>query len=192
MAANTDNVRAGITGRVGVAALGTTMPTTSQATWGTTIKELGFISEDGITETNDSDTTEIPAWQNGQVVRRYISGSSTTFGFTAIETNYDVLSLFYPGSVITTASGETKVEIKTPMSAPKAFIFDVVDGTLANGTTPRVIRCVVPKAELTERGDITYSNGDPIGYEMTLTAYPDATGTVMYKYTNDPAAAVPA
>lgn len=189
---NTDNVRAGITGGVRVAPLGTTMPTSPTATYGTAVRELGYLSEDGVTFSNDQDTTEFTAWQDGAVVRRYISGSSTTFSFTCIETNYDVLKLYYPGSTFATTGGVTTVTIKNPASVQQAFAVDVIDGFLADGTTPRVLRWLVPKGQLTERGDISFTNGDPVGWEMTVTAYPDATGTTMLLLSNDPALAAPA
>lgn len=189
--ANTDNVRAGITGDVRVAPLGTTMPTDPTATYGTAVRTLGYISEDGVTFSNDQDTTEFTAWQNGTIVRRYISGSSTSFGFTALEWNYDTVSLFFPGSTVATAGDVTTITIKNPASITKAFAVDVVDGYLADGTTPRVLRWIVPKGQLTDRGDISFTSGDPAGLEMTVTAYPDASGTTMLLLTNDPALAAP-
>jgi hypothetical protein len=190
--ANTDNVRAGITGDVRVAPSGTTAPATPTATYAAGWKALGYISEDGVTFSNDSDTTEFNAWQDGAVVRRYISASSTTFSFTCLEFNYDVLRLFFPGSTMATADGVTTVTVKNPTSVQQAFSIDVIDGYLADGTTPRVMRWIVPKGQLTERGDITFRNGEPVGFEMTVTAYPDSTQTTMLLLSNDPAIAVPA
>lgn len=184
-APNSDNVRAGITGGVRVADSGTTAPTDATTAYAAGWRELGYLSEDGVTETNDADVTEFRAWQNGTVVRRYASGSSVTFGFTCIETNYDVLQLFYPGSTIATTGGNTTLTVKSPTPQRKAFAFDVVDGE-------STVRIVVPRGEITERGDITYQNGEVTGYEFTLTAYPDADNTVMYKYFTDDAVAAPA
>lgn len=190
--ANTDNVRAGITGNVRVAALGTTAPTTALAVYATGWADLGYLSEDGVTQSNDADTTEFTSWQNGTVVRRYISGSSTTWGFTCLETKLDTIQLYYPGSTVATdATGNTTVTIRNPSSDPRAFAIDVVDGRLPNGDA-RILRWLVAKGELTDRGDITFSNGDPVGWEMTITAYPDANGVTMLLLSNDPALAAAA
>ena len=49
-------------------------------------------------------------------------------------------------------------------------------------TGNRVKRIVVPNAQITEVGDVTYVDGEPIGYEVTVSAYPDASGNTAYEY----------
>ena len=65
--------------------------------------------------------------------------------------------------------------IKLPVATPKAMGFDIVDGA-------KRIRIIVPKLELTERGEVSYVNGSPIGYPFTLSAVPDAAGVLAIKY----------
>jgi hypothetical protein len=190
MAANTDNVRAGITGNVRVAPLGTTAPTTL-APFAAGWSDLGYVSDNGVVQSNNADTVEIPSWQQGTIVRRYISGSSTTWAFTCLETKFETVSLYYPGSTFTTAAGITTVTVRNPTNDPRAFAIDVIDGEVAPGS-PRILRWLIAKGELTDRGDVTFSNGDPVGWDMTITAYPDAGGTTMLLLTNDPAMAAPA
>ena len=47
-----------------------------------------------------------------------------------------------------------------------------------------VIRRFVPEAEVTERGEVTFSASDALGYEVTVTAYPNSTlgGSVEVHY----------
>ena len=43
-------------------------------------------------------------------------------------------------------------------------------------------RVVIPSAKVTAVGDITYVDGQPIGYEVTLSAAPDSSGNTHYEY----------
>lgn len=180
MALNADLVGVAATGAVYVAALGTSPPTNATAAWSTAWGELGYLNEDGVTENPTMDSEEIKAWQAGAVVRKVITGSGLDFSFTAIETNLRTLALFYPGSVVEAVAGppaETKVTIKLPVAAPKAFGFDVVDGT-------DLIRIVVPRAQISERGEVSYRNNQPISYPATISVEPDSAQVLALKYIN--------
>jgi len=50
----------------------------------------------------------------------------------------------------------------------QSFILDVVDGA-------ELLRTYIPQGEVTEVGDVVYASGSAIGYEVTITAYPDTT-----------------
>ncbi|MFD7584194.1 hypothetical protein ACFV84_01975 [Kitasatospora sp. NPDC059811] len=180
MALNADAVRVALTGAAYAAPKGTTAPTDATSTWPAGAVDLGWISDDGITESNSADTSEIKAWQHGQTVRKVISGSEMSFKFTCIETSKSVLELYHKGSKIITTSGKSVLAIKAPGSDRRMFGFDVVDGNSH-------LRIVVPDGEVTEVGDIAYKNAEAIAYELTITAYPSADGTVAYKYSDDPA-----
>jgi hypothetical protein len=49
-----------------------------------------------------------------------------------------------------------------------------------------LIRIVVPDGQVVERGDVVYKNDTPIGYQVTVTAYPDASGVKAYIYQSGP------
>jgi hypothetical protein len=49
------------------------------------------------------------------------------------------------------------------------------------------IRIVIPDGQVTERGDVTYANGEAIGYDVTVTAYPDDSGVKAYIYRDETA-----
>lgn len=170
-------VRVALTGAVLTAPLGSTVPVNPTSAWDAAFVELGYVSEDGVTESYSDDTNEIKAWQRGATVRTVITGSTATFHFTAIETNREVLSRYHKGSAITDGTGFSSIAVVGAAPDLRAWGFDVIDGA-------DHIRLVLARAEVTERGDIVYNNSDPIGYEMTVTAYPDSSGIVAVKYSN--------
>lgn len=173
------NVNIAITGAVYASAAGTTVtaPTTATSVLDTDLDDLGYISEDGITESYNDSTSEIKAWQGGAVVREVISGSKATFEFEMIENKREAAELYHKGSVVET-DGATgwKMDIMTPAADRRVFVFDVIDGT-------DHIRIYVPNGEVTTRGDIVYKSDDKIGYHVTVTAYP-TDGVVATKFTD--------
>lgn len=43
-------------------------------------------------------------------------------------------------------------------------------------------RIVIPSAKVTEVGEVVYNDGDPVGYETTLSTVPDESGQTHYEY----------
>jgi hypothetical protein len=161
-------VRVAVTGEVMVG------PTTASAptgTGGTTtgFVKLGFVSEDGVTETRDRSTDDIKAWQNAATVRTVVTDATLKYQLTLIETSKDTVELFYGGTSTSTATEGGIAVIPAATGGRKSFIVDVVDGA-------ELIRTYIASGEITEVGDRVYASGEPVGYEITITAYPDATG----------------
>ena len=77
-------------------------------------------------------------------------------------------------------AGEWKIDVKPPTSDKRAFVLNVVDGE-------DLIRIYLGNAELTERGEVPYQNGEAVMYPVTITAYPDANGNLMTKFSNSAA-----
>lgn len=179
MALDADNVRSALTGAVYTAAKGTTAPTDPTTAFGVGWVDLGYVNEDGVTESNSDDWNEVKAWQNRTIVRRLLSSSEETFKFMLLETTAAALTLYHAGSAIT-GSGPWTMEVVQPTENRKAFGIDVIDGSIHT-------RILVPDGQVTDRGDIVYKNGDAYGYEMTITAYPDSAGVVAIKMSDDTA-----
>jgi hypothetical protein len=161
MALDSSNVRVAVTGEVLVGATSASAPS---GTGGTTtgFTGLGYISEDGITESRDLTTDSITAFQNGDEVRRVITGSSLTYNFRLIEVNAATMQLFYGAA----PSGGSVVVVPSSNGGRKSFIIDIVDGS-------ELMRIYIPEGEVTEVGDVTYANGEAIGYEVTISCYPN-------------------
>lgn len=166
MTLNSANVDVAVTGAVSVAPVASTAPTTASSTLATAWKDSGYIDDNGVTETRDRSTDNIKAWQNADVVRTVITESSLTYKFTWIETTAITVGAYY-GSTVTISDGSVIV-VPSTTGGRKAFVIDVVDGT-------NYIRTYIPQGEITDVGDLVYASGSPIGYEVTISAYPDAT-----------------
>lgn len=177
MAANAENVLVAVTGSVYVGSTTVPLPTNSTTSPNVGFLELGYLSDDGITEATDVDSDEIVAWQNGTVVRRTITSQAKTFEFTMIETRKAVLEFVRPGSTVSGSTGAYSMSVGAISAQRKALVFDILDGTTH-------LRKVVPNCEITDFGDVEYANGEPIGYPVTVTAYPDDTDVVYYEYTD--------
>lgn len=162
MSLDSSNVRVGISGKLMVADTGTTMPDSATDSPDDDFKDLGYFSDDGVTESRDRDTEEIRAWQNASLVREVVTSGSLSFQGTLLETKKDTVELFYGNSV--QSEDGSMVIVPTKSGGRKSFILDIVDGD-------KTIRYCVPEGEISEVGDVTYASGEAIGYEITVKAY---------------------
>lgn len=175
MTLNADNVRSALTGAVYVAPTGSTQPTTATEAWDAAFVDLGYLSEDGITEAHSTDWNIVRAWQNRAIVRQLLTGSDATFAFTLIETTRAGLEVYHVGSTVTTEGPSNyRLEIQEPSEQYQVWGIDVVDGD-------DHIRIIIPDGTVSETGDVTYQNGETIGYPITITARPDSEGVVAVK-----------
>ena len=180
MANTAGNVIAGkpaLNGAVYRAASGTTAPTDATTALSADFKCLGYCGEDGLVNSNSPSTTDIKAW-GGDTVLSIQEEKTDTFQVTLIEVlNADVLKAVYGASNV---SGTLSTGVTITANAKEAEEGVWAVDMLLNSNT--VKRIVIPKGKITEIGDITYSDSDPIGYEVTITALPDASGNTHYEY----------
>jgi len=180
MAVDTDLIRAWTDGAVYThdrTTPGTiTPPTNASTALAAGFLMIGAITSDGITESTSQDRTDIFIWQNNALARRIPGQFTKTWQFAAAETSLVTLGVQFPGSTITrTAEGATVAE-KPPVADVRAWVLEGLDGT------NRKMRLYLPKAEVTERGDVVSSSEDITAYEWTLSAYVDGSGVVAYRY----------
>lgn len=137
---------------------------------------LGYVSEDGLTNSTETDTESIQAW-GGDTVLTVRTSRTETFAWTFIETNADVLAEVYGPDNVSgdLVSGLTVIHNNKELPR-RAYVFEILM------TDDRVKRIVVPNGQITEVGDVVYTDGEAIGYEVTLSTYPDADGNTVYEY----------
>ncbi len=177
---NEQNVTYGkpsVTGAISSAPIGTPLPTDAKTTLNIAFKKLGYISEDGLTNSNSPETETVKSW-GGDTVMTIQKSKEDTFSFTLIEAlNIDVLKQVYG---VTNVSGDLDDGIVIKANAkPLESHALVIDMILKNGILKRI---VVPNANVIEIGEITYSDSDAVGYETTVQAVPDVEGNTHYEY----------
>jgi hypothetical protein len=127
--------------------------------------DLGYLSEDGVTNSLSTSSTPIKAWQNNATVRTIITDGTETFQCVFIETKAETVGLYYGGTVDADGSIVSDPGANTP---EQKMVFEYVDGA-------KLVRAYAPKAQVTERGDTVWRNGEPVGYEVTITCNVDGT-----------------
>lgn len=177
---NSSNVTAGkpkVGGAIFRAPIGTTLPTSADATLNSAFSCLGYISEDGLTNSNSPESEAIKAW-GGDTVLNLITAKEDTFGMTFIEAmNTDVLSTVY-GEDNVSGNIDTGIEIKANSKDLTEYAF-IIDMILKDNVLKRI---VIPKGKVTEVGEISYADGDAVGYDTTISATPDTDGNTHYEY----------
>lgn len=167
-----------ISGGIWVAPKGTTLPTDSTTTLSSAFKCLGYVSEDGLENSNEMDVSAIKAW-GGNIVYRSLTEMTDEFKFALIETeNTDVKKQVYGSSNVSVdGSGNVTVNVVAEDPVECVWVFELA---LRNNTAHRI---VVPDGAITAREAITYNDSDPVAYGVTVSAYPDANGKTHIEYT---------
>lgn len=164
-------------GAVWIADEGTTLPTDAVTALDNAFECLGYVSEDGLTNSNTPNTEEIHAWGGDPVLTLY-NAKDDTFKYNLIEVLAVAVlkSVYGPENVSGTLETGIVVKANNKELPNKAYVFEMImrDGALK--------RIVLPSASITALEDITYSDSSAIGYGVTLSAHADETGNTHYEY----------
>lgn len=97
----------GLDSEAAVAPKGTTLPEGIGAS-ANPFEEVGWISEDGVTEELDSSTETRRAWQGRKIVKRFIPEADSTFTIQCLEENAVVHGLKTRGATTVVTTGVAK------------------------------------------------------------------------------------
>lgn len=174
------NVSAGkpkIGGAVFRAPIGTALPATANADLNSAFKGLGFVSDAGVTNGSGVTTNTIKSW-GGDTVLVTQENRDDTFQFNLIESlNDEVLKMFYGDSNVSgaLATGLTVTANGKDLGSAEY----VIDMVMRDGAIKRI---VIPCAQISETGDVVYTDNDVVAYPVTLAAQPDSSGNTHYEY----------
>lgn len=187
MANLVQNVVAGkplATGGILSGPLGTPLPTDASTAPNVAITGVGYISDDGVSESMNRETDKIKAW-GGDVVKIVQSEHSVTYQYTMIEAARAEVNREVYGepnvtaTVATTTHGnQLAIKVTAEQLPHRVRVIEIKDGDAR-------VRIVLPDSQITEVGDVTYQDAAIIAYPVTVEAFPDASGVKAYKYTDD-------
>jgi len=153
------------------------LPTDATTALNAAFASLGYVSEDGMSNSNSSDSETVVSW-DGDTVATIEGDKADDFTFKLIEAlNVEVLKTVYGDSNVS-GDLESGIIIKAN-STPQSSYSWVVDMVLNNGVLKRI---VVPNAKVTSVAEIAYKKTEVLGYETTISAVPDSTGNTHYEY----------
>ena len=177
-----------VTGAIKNAPLGTTLPTLSSITTSGVSLDNAFtgdeyVSEDGLTLTPSMSTTDIKDW-SGSTVRKVLESFDGTLSWTMISTNASALGIAFGADHVTTQAATTahgaqiRAELGAHIPEARSWVFLMKDGDA------RIV-IVVPNGQITEVGEVTFASNAAVGWNVTLSCYPDSSGECIYVMTDD-------
>jgi len=180
MANNSKNVTASkprVGGAIHAAPVGTVLPTDAVSVLDAAFKSLGYVSEEALTNSNSPERESYKAW-GGDTVLSAQKGRPDSFKFKLIEAlNPEVLKIIYGQKNVTgTLDKGITVKVNAEELQPMSWVVDMI---LKNNAVKRI---VVPSASVSEIAEIVYSDTAALGYDITVTAEPDAAGQTHYEY----------
>lgn len=158
------------------APIGTTVPTDATTALPQAFIELGYVSNDGLTNSYKMSSESIKAW-GGVEVNSQQTEKTDGFKFKLIETlNTNVLKTVYGEKHVSETEGAIAVHVSYEESVEYVWVVEM----LLKGNRKK--RIVIPDAKISEIGDIVYKDNEVTGYDLSIAAFPDADGFSHHEY----------
>ncbi|WP_242890802.1 phage tail tube protein [Actinomadura litoris] len=176
--ANTSNVTVGSKGFAYFAGLGTTAPADLTSSWPAGWGDAGIVSDEGLTEALAQEMVTHMGWGISGPIRREPKDRTVTFKLVLTEATAMALSLYYSVPVgdmeVIGAGAEAGVAFEDPETASIVSIalgLDIIDSQ-----TGRHFRYIVPRAEVSDRDNISDNADNMHSFGLTFTAMVPVTG----------------
>ena len=171
---NTDvnNVTTGkprVTGAVFRAPAGTTPPDSAKTELSAEFQSMGYISEDGMTNSASRTTEDVKAW-GGDVVLSPQTEKTDQFSLKFIEVLRTSVLEAVRGETNVSGSLDDELVVRENSKELEAGVW-VIDTILTGGVLERT---VIPNGKVTEVGDVVWKDNEAMGYDSTIKAFPYA------------------
>ncbi|QJD49827.1 hypothetical protein QDW19_gp12 [Microbacterium phage AvGardian] len=147
------------------------------------LTDSGYVNEDGVTITPEDSTESIKDW-SGAEIRRILTEFTGTISWTHLELSAGAARNYFGDSnvSVTAATGSKGTLMRASLGKNeldvKRWVFKIKDGS-------RRLLVVVPRGQVTSRGEIPLNATGAITLPVELSTYPDAAGQNIYIYTDD-------
>ena len=128
-------------------------------------RSLGYISEDGVTFSTDTDTNDNSEW-GGKVVDSSLSKYAESAKVTFLESRKAVLDSFYGDGNVTVTGATTEIRHNEKFTDPHVYVFDAVV------SATKVKRSIIPLGRIFERDDVSENSSDMMSYAPTIKCMP--------------------
>lgn len=162
-------------GYIFTAPAGTALPTDYKTALAPDWKCLGFISEDGYTETLDTDSEDFND-MNGDLMASPQTSRVESGQFTLAEIKAATLKMMYGDANVTDENGVIAVKHNGDSSDTWPLVLELV---LKDG---RRWRKVIPLAQSSELDDLTLAVGELAARALTVKYLTDESGNTCYDY----------
>lgn len=161
----------------------TVIPTTMDTIALDGLTDSGYVNEDGVTITPSDSTESIKDW-SGAEIRRILTEFTGTIAWTHLELSAGAARNYFGDDQVTetAATATTGTQLKAALGKNelpvKSWVFKIKDGD-------RRVMVVVPRGQISSRGEIPLTATGAITLPVELATYPDADGQNIYIYTDD-------
>jgi len=143
--------------RVCLAPYLTTLPTTIDGVLDEDFEDIGWLNEDGLSESQTGSVERKRGHQGNRVVRTRMNEPGTTITFVGLETKPQTLALRYPEKNVSVTAGVRKATRgsgqRINVRSAVIDLFDADDPTAAE-------RFVIPRFEVAPNGDKAFTSKD--------------------------------
>ncbi len=153
-----------------IAPAGTALPADTITPFATPWQILGYLSDDGPTVGQSTDSNEIVPWQSMVPIRTVITKRSITMKFILWQLNDITLGLYFDADPPTPDVGTGAISMDIRTDQPQHIYALAID----SADMDRVLRIGFTRASLSDAGDMQLKRGEAVPLECTLNALDDA------------------